>query len=102
MVEQLRLLRREAGSLVVIGSASHSARVTIPRRRIGYLLLEPDVANLFSSSCQPATTRLAHPGERLQFSAWGTVFAEQAVAAALIDRIATTPKSCNLTDPRTR
>ena len=55
---------------------------------VGYLPFEPDAANLFF---QLVSTRYEHASliltSNLPFSAWGTVFGDQAVAAAMIDRI---------------
>jgi DNA replication protein DnaC len=55
---------------------------------VGYLPFEPEAANLFF---QLVSTRYEHASliltSNLPFSAWGTVFGDQAVAAAMIDRI---------------
>jgi DNA replication protein DnaC len=55
---------------------------------VGYLPFEPEAANLFF---QLVSTRYEHASliltSNLPFSGWGTVFGDQAVAAAMIDRI---------------
>jgi len=55
---------------------------------VGYLPFEPDAANLFF---QLVSSRYEHASliltSNLAFSAWGGVFGDQAVAAAMIDRI---------------
>lgn len=55
---------------------------------VGYLPFEAEAANLFF---QLVSTRYEHASliltSNLPFSAWGTVFGDQAVAAAMIDRI---------------
>ncbi len=55
---------------------------------VGYLPFEHEAANLFF---QLVSTRYEHASliltSNLPFSAWGTVFGDQAVAAAMIDRI---------------
>jgi DNA replication protein DnaC len=54
----------------------------------GYLPFEQDAANLFF---QLVSSRYEHASliltSNLPFSGWGTVFGDQAVAAAMIDRI---------------
>jgi len=55
---------------------------------VGYLPFEQDAANLFF---QLVSSRYEHASliltSNLPFSGWGTVFGDQAVAAAMIDRI---------------
>lgn len=55
---------------------------------VGYLPFEPEAANLFF---QLVTSRYEHASliltSNLAFSRWGDVFGDQAVAAAMIDRI---------------
>lgn len=55
---------------------------------VGYLPFEPEAANLFF---QLVSTRYEHASliltSNLPFSGWGSVFGDQAVAAAMIDRI---------------
>ncbi len=55
---------------------------------VGYLPFEPDAANLFF---QLVSSRYEHASliltSNLPFSGWGGVFGDQAVAAAMIDRI---------------
>ena len=55
---------------------------------VGYLPFEPEAANLFF---QLVSTRYEHASliltSNLPFSGWGTAFGDQAVAAAMIDRI---------------
>jgi DNA replication protein DnaC len=55
---------------------------------VGYLPFEQDAANLFF---QLVSSRYEHASliltSNLPFSGWGTVFGDQAVAAAIIDRI---------------
>jgi DNA replication protein DnaC len=55
---------------------------------VGYLPFDPDAANLFF---QLVSSRYEHASliltSNLAFSAWGGVFGDQAVAAAMIDRI---------------
>jgi DNA replication protein DnaC len=51
---------------------------------VGYLPFEQDAANLFSSRYEHASLILT---SNLPFSGWGGVFGDQAVAAAMIDRI---------------
>jgi DNA replication protein DnaC len=55
---------------------------------VGYLPFEPDAANLFF---QLVSSRYEHASliltSNLPFSAWGGVFGDQVVAAAMIDRI---------------
>jgi DNA replication protein DnaC len=55
---------------------------------VGYLPFEQDAANLFF---QLVSSRYEHASliltSNLPFSSWGTVFGDQAVAAAMIDRI---------------
>ncbi len=55
---------------------------------VGYLPFEQDAANLFF---QLVSSRYEHASlvltSNLSFSGWGTVFGDQAVAAAMIDRI---------------
>lgn len=55
---------------------------------VGYLPFEPDAANLLF---QLVSSRYEHASliltSNLRFSAWGGVFGDQAVAAAMIDRI---------------
>jgi DNA replication protein DnaC len=55
---------------------------------VGYLPFEPEAANLFF---QLVSTRYEHASliltSNLPFSGWGAVFGDQAVAAAMIDRI---------------
>jgi DNA replication protein DnaC len=55
---------------------------------VGYLPLKQDAANLFF---QLVSTRYEHASliltSNLPFSSWGAVFGDQAVAAAMIDRI---------------
>ena len=55
---------------------------------VGYLPFEQDAANLFF---QLVSSRYEHPSliltSNLPFSGWGGVFGDQAVAAAMIDRI---------------
>ena len=58
------------------------------RRRVGYLPFEQDAANLFF---QLVSSRYEHASliltSNLPFSGWGGVFGDQAVAAAMIDRV---------------
>jgi hypothetical protein len=75
---------------------------------VGYLPFEQDAANLFSQlvSCRYEQTSLILTSN-LPFSGWGGVFGDQAVAAAMIDRIvhhadALTPKGASPPTPRTR
>lgn len=55
---------------------------------VGYLPFDQDAANLFF---QLVSSRYEHASliltSNLPFSGWGTVFGDQAVAAAMIDRI---------------
>jgi DNA replication protein DnaC len=55
---------------------------------VGYLPFEQDAANLF---CQLVSSRYEHASliltSNLPFSGWGGVFGDQAVAAAMIDRV---------------
>ncbi len=55
---------------------------------VGYIPFEPEAANLFF---QLVSSRYEHASliltSNLAFSAWGNVFGDQAVAAAMIDRI---------------
>jgi DNA replication protein DnaC len=55
---------------------------------VGYLPFEQDAANLFF---QLVSSRYEHASliltSNLPFSSWGAVFGDQAVAAAMIDRI---------------
>ena|GEM_PF-2053027 len=55
---------------------------------VGYLPIEPDAASLFK---QMVSSRYEHASliltSNLPFSGWGTVFGDQVVAAAMIDRI---------------
>jgi hypothetical protein len=76
--------------------ASHRAGPATPIRRyaliivdeVGYLPFEQDAANLFF---QLVSSRYEHASliltSNLPFSGWGGVFGDQAVAAAMIDRV---------------
>lgn len=75
---------------------------------VGYLPIEQDAANLFF---QLVSSRYEHASpvltSNLPFSGWGGVFGDQAVAAAMIDRIVhhadvLTPQRRQLSTPRPR
>jgi glutamate-1-semialdehyde 2,1-aminomutase len=65
-----------------------ASRALLVIDEVGYLPFEPDAASLFF---QLVSSRYEHASliltSNLPFSGWGTVFGDQVVAAAMIDRI---------------
>ena len=73
----------------VVASATGGIKEVVVDGETGYLVpFEPDAASLFF---QLVSSRYEHASliltSNLPFSGWGTVFGDQVVAAAMIDRI---------------
>jgi hypothetical protein len=98
-------LGAEAEWVVRLAEAHHAGRLQAELTKlargpllvvdeVGYIPFEPEAANLFfrlvSSSYERASLILT---SKKVFGRWGEVFGDDVVAAAMIDRSSTTPKS---------